>query len=89
MNIEKIQVLGPFNSGTNLISKLLINNLENLENTKVKIKLNSEWHTLLWKHTLDYDKIYEIRSDNVLVIISYKNIYNWISSAFKNHIFIK
>lgn len=42
MNIEKIQVLGPFNSGTNLISKLLINNLENLENTKVKIKLNSE-----------------------------------------------
>lgn len=42
MNIDTIQVLGPFNSGTNLISKLLINNLENLENTKVKIKLNSE-----------------------------------------------
>ena len=89
MNIDTIQILGPYNSGTNLISKLLINNLENLENIKVKFKLNDEGHTLIWKHTLDYDKIDKINNENVLIIICYKNIYNWISSTFKNSYFNK
>jgi hypothetical protein len=65
----KIIILGPFNSGTNLIEKIFINH---------DIIYNE---TIYWKHTILIDtlcKLCEIK--DVIIIIMYRNIYNWLNS---------
>ena len=47
MDIKKIQILGPFSTGTNLLSQILINNLEQ------NVIIHPEGHTLFWKHTIN------------------------------------
>ena len=51
MNIDRIQILGPFNSGTNLIAKILRRNLNK------RVQLHHEGSTLCWKHTMGKKEI--------------------------------
>lgn len=65
----KIIILGPFTSGTNLIEKILNN---------YKIICNEKIH---WKHTINIDSLHDLcKIPNVLIIIMYRNIYNWLKS---------
>ena len=77
--ITKIQILGPFNTGTNLLAKILKKNINQ------DIKIHREGHTLFWKHTIDRSKIDEYIESNpdTLFICLYKPIQNWICSMKK------
>lgn len=77
--IKKIQILGPFNTGTNLISKILNDNLSE------DIYIESEGHTLLFKHILNKKNIINTINSNqdTLFICIYKPIHNWICSIRK------
>lgn len=79
MKISKIQILGPFNSGTNLISKILRSAL------KERVKLHYEGHTLFWKHDINKTKIKDFIENNkdTLFICIYKPVQNWICSIEK------
>lgn len=88
--MKKLQVLGPFHSGTNLLLKMLIDNCEDLDNpddNKVDISEN----LLSWKHTLRIwyiDGLLQEKKENVLVLI-YKNMYNWMMSMALDPIDVK
>ena len=77
--IEKIQILGPFNTGTNLLSKILKKNVDQI------IEIHPEGHTLFWKHTIRKDIIQEhIDSNNdTLFICLYKPLHYWLCSMLK------
>jgi hypothetical protein len=77
--MKAIQILGPFNSGTNLLTQLLKNNLSK------NVELHLEGHTKIWKHSLDMGKINDIINDkdNIVVII-YRDYYTWIKSTKNN-----
>ena len=79
MVYNKIQILGPFNSGTNLISKILNNNLSK------NIKIHPEGHTVMWKHSISKSKIINNIHSNphTLFICVYKPLHNWICSMRK------
>ena len=76
--IKKIQILGPFNTGTNLLSKIL-------KNIDQIIEIHPEGHTLFWKHTIRKEKIQQhIDSNNdTLFICLYKPLHNWLCSMLK------
>ena len=85
MNISKIQILGPFNSGTNLITKILNKNIQQ------DIILHKEGHTLIWKHSLNknnIEKLIKLNTDTLFICI-YKPLHNWISSMQKHSYDIK
>lgn len=79
MNISKIQILGPFNSGTNLISQILKQNIK-------QIRIHGEGHTLFWKHAINKSLIEKHIKLNkeTLFICMYKPIHNWICSMRKS-----
>lgn len=85
MNISKIQLLGPFNTGTNLLAKIL------KQNIKQNIKLYMDGETLFWKHTINKSLIekYIILNTDTLFICLYKPIHNWICSMQKSSYNIK
>ena len=85
MNISKIQLLGPFNTGTNLLAKIL------KQNIKQYIKIHTEGHTLFWKHTIDKSLIekYIKLNTNTFFICIYKPLNNWICSMQKSSYNIK
>ena len=85
MNISKIQILGPFNTGTNLLAKILKKNIQQ------KIQIHHEGHTLCWKHTLDKSLIEEKIKQNpdTLFICVYKPLHNWVCSMQKSSYDIK
>lgn len=71
-----IQVLGPFHSGTNLVIKLLIQN--------VNIPIHLRQHTIVDKHTNDENAVRQVlNSPQNIIIILYKPLYNWITSMYK------
>lgn len=82
--IYKIQILGPFNSGTNLITKILLSFIKyvNIENI---VKINKEGHTLFWKHTLHNLETYINNKDNIIYIICYRNAFSWFASIMKTN----
>ena len=77
MNIRKIQILGPYCSGTNLVSKIL------QQNIKQDIQIHREGHTLFWKHKINKSFIekYITSNTNTLFICIYKPIHNWVCSV--------
>ena len=79
MDIKKIQILGPFSTGTNLLSQILRNNLEQ------NVKIHPEGHTLFWKHSPhDHVIINAIKKNkDTLFICLYKPLNNWICSMKK------
>ena len=85
MNISKIQILGPFNTGTNLLAKIL------KENIQQKIQIQYDGQTLCWKHTLDKSLIEEKIKLNpdTLFICLYKPLHNWICSMQKSSYNVK
>ena len=85
--IKYIQILGPYNSGTNLISKILNENLSNVNINPLK-KLEP---LIIWKHTIDKNKLFRAvqNNKNTLFICIYKPIFNWIHSIFKSSYEIK
>lgn len=85
--IKYIQILGPYNSGTNLISKILNENLSNVNINPLK-KLDP---LIIWKHTIDKNKLFRVvqNNKNTLFICIYKPIFNWIHSIFKSSYEIK
>lgn len=79
--VTKIQVMGPFNSGTNLVTDILMDNSIDMKDEKVETCENM----LMWKHTLRTDFIAnKIKIPTNLFIIMYKNVYNWLFSIQKN-----
>jgi hypothetical protein len=77
MDIDQIQILGPQNSGTNLIKNLLTNNL----NKQIKVDDGK----FIWKHTLCITKLHDIINSNKskLFICMYRPIIYWINSIKK------
>ena len=82
---KTIYVMGPFNTGTNLMEQIINNaicvNLEDLTIMKAKYKD-------VWKHSLNYSELTKMVNDGI-VIIMYKNVYNWLHSVDKNKYDIK
>ena len=85
MNINKICILGPFNSGTNLITKMLLDNMNR------KILLDPEGARIngcapVWKHAPEEKLINEgaVNNPNTLFICIYRPMINWISSIKRN-----
>jgi len=79
MKINKIQLLGPFNSGTNLLAKIL------KQNIKQNIKINSVGHTLFWKHKINklfIEEQIKLNKDTIFICV-YKPLHNWICSMQK------
>ena len=79
MNIKKIQILGPYNTGTNLLSQILWDNL------RQNVNIHPECHTLFWKHTNDKQFIINSIKSNkdTLFICLYKPLINWVCSMKK------
>ena len=72
-------MLGPFNTGTNLLAKILKKNIEQ------NIQIHPEGHTLLWKHVINkslIEKDIQLNTDTLFICI-YKPIHNWICSMQK------
>ena len=85
MSVDKIQLLGPFNTGTNLLAQILRKNI------KQNIKIDKEGHTLFWKHSIDkslIENFIESNSDTLFICL-YKPIHNWICSMQKESYNIK
>ena len=67
-----VQILGPFNSGTNLIEKIIPHK------------------QIIHKHIICLDEIINVANkENTLIIIMYKNIFNWLYSLKKESYSLK
>ena len=83
--MNNIQIFGPFCTGTNLITKILKQNINE--------PLNIQWegHTHIWKHTIKLshlEKCVKIHK-NTLFICMYRPLYEWVASIRKKHYDIK
>lgn len=79
---KNIVIVGPMNTGTNLIEKILIN-LKCLDlHTNQVVTVNQKE---IWKHTIMKNEIESVINDkNNLVIFMYKNLFNWLYSIKKS-----
>jgi hypothetical protein len=69
---KSLQVIGPFNTGTNLMYSLLSN------------KTKSFKIDFIWKHEINFSSLeHHIKDNRKKFIIMYKPIYNWIYSIKK------
>ena len=74
-NYKKVNLLGPYNSGTNLIANIFSKTIPNM-----LIK-----STVIWKHTLNYKDLcncIEMNPDT-LFIIMYRPLFTWIPNMKK------
>jgi hypothetical protein len=82
---RNVHIIGPFNSGTNLVFKIINNSecIDLTDNTSVHI---TDQHKPFGKHTIDISVIenYLYEPSNLLIIM-YKNVYNWLYSIKKEH----
>jgi hypothetical protein len=82
---KRVHVIGPFNSGTNLVYNIL-KHCDCIDlSTNIPVTV---WdiHEPFGKHTLTINTINNYLDDKYnLLIIMYKNVYNWIYSIKKNH----
>lgn len=83
--MENIQVLGPYNSGTNLLVNMLTGNLNK------EIKLTDEGSTIIWKHAINKGKVRSVIDKNpeTIFIVVYKPVINWIKSMIKRKYMVK
>ena len=81
----RIKVMGPYNSGTNLMINILHNNIKREKETISPIQVFSNNHVDLWKHCNNGSTIHEYLDENndVCIIFMYKNFYNLIHSFKK------
>lgn len=77
MTDKNIIIIGPFCSGTYLIENILISNNFN---KNIKVFKNG---SIYWKHTLDINLLLKTIKPNTIILIMYRNIYNWIISISK------
>ena len=75
--IDSLNLLGPFNSGTNLVMKLL----------QDKLICNFDGSTHYWKHGVNVDAIEKKIQENktTLFIVCYRPFYSWLKSLEKCH----
>ena len=83
---EYIKIIGPYNSGTNLLTKLLHKNV--IKNDKINvidINILQNNDMTMWKHANNYETISEYldKYDNVKIIFIYKNFLSLINSMKK------
>lgn len=80
---KTISILGPWNTGTNLISNILSNSyclFLNNENEFLDFSNND-----VWKHEPKFSIIENIaKNPNKIVVIMYRNVYSWLSSMQKS-----
>ena len=83
--MNNIQIFGPFCSGTNLITKILKQNINE--------PLNIQWegHTHIWKHTIRLPYLVKCIKNNkdTLFICMFKPLYEWVASIRKKQYGIK
>lgn len=87
--MKRVQVLGPFHSGTNLLLNMITNNCMDINRPEDPVDVSE--NMFAWKHTLRELHLNEVAiesPDNVFIII-YKNVYNWIFSIALQPIDIK
>jgi hypothetical protein len=86
---KNIHVIGPYNTGTNLLFNIINNSecIDLIQNKSISIE---HQHRPFGKHTLDIKIIenYLNNPDNLLIIM-YKNVNNWLYSIKKAHYDIK
>ena len=86
---KNVHVIGPYNTGTNLLFNIINNSecIDLIQNKSISIE---HQHRPFGKHTLDI-KIIEnyLNNPNNLLIIMYKNVNNWLYSIKKAHYDIK
>ena len=85
---KQVQVIGPFNTGTNLLFNIInkSNCIDLIQNKYISI----EQFKPIDKHTLNITTIENyLKNPNNLLIIMYKNVYNWLYSIKKEHYDIK
>jgi len=83
MNERSIHIIGLFNTGTNLIHNIMKNSdvIDLTNNIPINIY---DWNKVFHKHSLNISSIYEyLSNNNNLLIILYKNVYNWLYSIKK------
>ena len=87
---KQIHIIGPFNTGTNLIRNIMSNcDIVDLSDNDSIIIHNDDTQPI-YKHTLIIKDINNYLLDkNNIVIIMYKNVYNWIYSISKSPYDIK
>ena len=70
----KANILGPFGSGTNLISKILQGVFE--------IDMEKGGSTVIWKHMVEYQSLENsvINNQDVIFIVAYRPLESWIRS---------
>lgn len=77
----KYQILGLYNSGTNLLAEIL-NNL----NLDCDMSTSSKGSTILWKHTLHIEEIIKLQqNNNIKIIILLRNPFFWFHSFIKSN----
>lgn len=83
--MNSIQIFGPFCTGTNLITKILKQNINE--------PLNMQWegHTHIWKHTIRLNHLENCikKNKNTLFICMFRPLYEWIASIRKKQYNIK
>lgn len=87
--MSKITVIGAWNTGTNLIQNILVNNeCTNLE-TGNKIDIYKP-HQPIWKHNPKMALVNDVvNNKNNIVVIMYRNIYSWVFSMLKHSYEVK
>jgi hypothetical protein len=83
INERSIHIIGPFNTGTNLINKIIEHSdcIDLINNIPINIY---HWNNVFNKHSLEINSIYDyLSNNNNLLIILYKNVYNWLYSIQK------
>ena len=70
-----IQVLGPYNSGTNLVNKIL--------KTHLISDHTPDGNTHIWKHTFKQSVLEKVIEEhpNTLFVVCYRPMYSWIKST--------
>jgi hypothetical protein len=83
MSYTHVNLLGPYNTGTNLVNNLL----------KTQLKSKDDGSTRIWKHSLKKIMIenYTKEYSDTLFVICYRPMYSWIKSieAVPNHMQIQ
>lgn len=79
--MKKVQILGLFHSGTNLLINMIQNNCGVIDDPQNVVDVSE--NMFCWKHTLRELLINETIKQNPdhLFIIIYKNVYNWMFSV--------
>lgn len=81
---KQLHIIGPFNTGTNLLHNI-ISRCDCVDlNTNTNVFVYNQ-HKPFSKHTLKINEITKhLSNSNNLIIIMYKNVYNWLYSIQKS-----